>query len=124
MAESTEKRTEVAAEPPAAVAGIFAETANSLEESVVNHDELRAEDEDAEDEVKAEAGMKSLTLTRRSHSSGSDEFEDAKETLPPKGECCCCYTLFGHTGHTFKNMWPIPQQQLQNYPCSDKTIGK
>jgi len=83
MAESTETRADVAAdEPPAAVAGIFAE--NSLEESVVNHDELRAEDEDAEDEGKAEAGMKSLTLTRRSHSSGSDEFEDAKETLPPK----------------------------------------
>ena len=63
-------------------AGIFAD-ASTLDESEVAN-QLR---EDAEDEITAaEANLKSLTLNQRSHSSGSDsEFEDAKETLPPKG---------------------------------------
>ena len=63
-------------------AGIFAE-ASTLDESEVTN-QLR---EEAEDEITAaEADLKSLTLNQRSHSSGSDsEFEDAKETLPPKG---------------------------------------
>ena len=47
-------------------------------------------------EVKTEADesavvMEKLSLAsgpvRHSNSSGSDEFEDAKETLPPKGKC-------------------------------------
>ena len=86
LEEAKARAGEAAAAEPSA--GIFAETANSLEESVVNHhhqseEQLRDEDDETTKD------LKNLTLTpRRTHSSGSDEFEDAKETLPPKGELC------------------------------------
>jgi len=71
--------------------GIFTDT--HLEDSVVNHD-VRTEagdetiglDETRPDES-IEAGVRRMSMAgpvRNSNSSGSDEFEDAKETLPPK----------------------------------------